>query len=65
MGLVESLPLLLRPKQAAKYAGVGRDKFYRKLDAGEIPVVWIDGVRYVRRLQVDQWVAELAEASGQ
>lgn len=62
--LVRIAPLVLNPREAAKYIGVGRTKFFELLKDGKIPMRKSGKHTLVKVADLDAWVEGLPFARG-
>lgn len=49
-------PLLLRPPEAAQFAGIGRHHMYELIRTGELAVIRRGRSMYVSRKAIEEWI---------
>jgi excisionase family DNA binding protein len=56
-------PAVLNPREAARYIGVGRTKFFELLKDGQIPAKKAGKLRLVRVKNLDAWIDALPDGA--
>jgi excisionase family DNA binding protein len=63
--MAERWPALLTRAEAAEYLGVSIETISREKAAGKIKSVWLRGAIKYRREDLDQYIRDLPEGSGE
>jgi excisionase family DNA binding protein len=53
----------LKPREAAREAGIGETNFYRMLQRGEVPCIRVGNRFVIPRVAFDRWLAECGQRS--